>query len=585
MYNNHNVTWTGNANDVTFTISRSNASTAAQWRFKDVTVTYIVKETAAVEAPEFTVEEGETSYTVKLSCATEGADIFYTTDDQEPTAQSTKYDNPIVLDKTTTIKAIAIKDGEQSRVVTKMVEVPLFATKIAQITEAYQSSDVNFVFTGKLTYVYQGTSGSNSYLYLTDGEDNILLFGYTNSTPTYNVGDTFTSLSGTYTVYNGLPEVKAGYTLSDATAGTEVIEPTVESIDGFFVADNLTKYVKFENVSISGVNGVDGTMTDADADGKSAALYNRFGVAGFEDGENLTISGFMAAYYSTMQLFPTKIESSKVFAPKFSLENGSYYEGTELTITCDTEGATIVYTINDGEITEEVAPVTLFLTEDMSIEAYATLAGMTDSDVVEAEYTVKPIEGTSAMFNFSAEEFGNITCVPAINSYPGENATNIDNTVMTVNGVSLSFTKGTSNTSLYVSDHTLRVYQNGGSITVAVPAQYYLTKITIAHPGSNYSGFVAPENIGIMNDAKDEWTNPVKTDYREVTLTADGGNSRINSITVEFDDISTGVDEVAADSENAAVEYYNLQGVRVENPTTGLYIKRQGSTVTKVLVK
>lgn len=46
----------------------------------------------------------------------------------------------------------------------------------------------------------------------------------------------------------------------------------------------------------------------------------------------------------------------------------------------------------------------------------------------------------------------------------------------------------------------------------------------------------------------------------------------------------SGVAEITID-ENAPVEYYNLQGIRVENPTTGLYIKRQGKVATKVLVK
>lgn len=44
------------------------------------------------------------------------------------------------------------------------------------------------------------------------------------------------------------------------------------------------------------------------------------------------------------------------------------------------------------------------------------------------------------------------------------------------------------------------------------------------------------------------------------------------------------ITEIAAD-ENAPVEYFNLQGMRVENPANGLFIKRQGSKVSKVLVK
>ena len=49
---------------------------------------------------------------------------------------------------------------------------------------------------------------------------------------------------------------------------------------------------------------------------------------------------------------------------------------------------------------------------------------------------------------------------------------------------------------------------------------------------------------------------------------------------------SAGVEgiEVAEDN-NAPVEYFNLQGVRVNGDAAGLYIKRQGNTATKVLVK
>ena len=48
-----------------------------------------------------------------------------------------------------------------------------------------------------------------------------------------------------------------------------------------------------------------------------------------------------------------------------------------------------------------------------------------------------------------------------------------------------------------------------------------------------------------------------------------------------------GIGEVAVDNENAPVEYFNLQGVRVpaDNLTPGIYIFRQGTDVKKVLVK
>lgn len=46
---------------------------------------------------------------------------------------------------------------------------------------------------------------------------------------------------------------------------------------------------------------------------------------------------------------------------------------------------------------------------------------------------------------------------------------------------------------------------------------------------------------------------------------------------------TTGISEVEA--ADAPVEYFNLQGIRVENPENGLYIRRQGGKVSKVLVK
>ena len=46
--------------------------------------------------------------------------------------------------------------------------------------------------------------------------------------------------------------------------------------------------------------------------------------------------------------------------------------------------------------------------------------------------------------------------------------------------------------------------------------------------------------------------------------------------------IPTGIENMI--QEETAVEYYNLQGVKVENPANGLYIKKQGNKVTKVVL-
>ena len=58
-------------------------------------------------------------------------------------------------------------------------------------------------------------------------------------------------------------------------------------------------------------------------------------------------------------------------------------------------------------------------------------------------------------------------------------------------------------------------------------------------------------------------------------------------IKVTFTSTTSGITDITVDNSNAPVEFYNLQGVRVnaENLTPGIYVRRQGSQVSKVLVK
>lgn len=58
-------------------------------------------------------------------------------------------------------------------------------------------------------------------------------------------------------------------------------------------------------------------------------------------------------------------------------------------------------------------------------------------------------------------------------------------------------------------------------------------------------------------------------------------------INVDFNGakLASGVADAIVSDVNAPVEYYNLQGIRVDNPANGVYIMRQGNNVKKVLVK
>ena len=50
----------------------------------------------------------------------DGAEIHYTTDGSVPTAESAVYSEAFSLSATTTVKAIAIKDGQSSEVASKV---------------------------------------------------------------------------------------------------------------------------------------------------------------------------------------------------------------------------------------------------------------------------------------------------------------------------------------------------------------------------------------------------------------------------------------------------------------------------------
>ena len=74
---------------------------------------------ATVAAPSFSGNTQFTESTQVTMSGPAGASIFYTVDGSTPTDQSLEYEEPITLSATTTVKAIAIKDGISSAVTSR----------------------------------------------------------------------------------------------------------------------------------------------------------------------------------------------------------------------------------------------------------------------------------------------------------------------------------------------------------------------------------------------------------------------------------------------------------------------------------
>ena len=48
-------------------------------------------------------------------------------------------------------------------------------------------------------------------------------------------------------------------------------------------------------------------------------------------------------------------------------------------------------------------------------------------------------------------------------------------------------------------------------------------------------------------------------------------------------DVSTGIDDMEAT--DAAIEYYTLEGLRVERPANGIYLQRKGNKTRKIIIR
>ena len=92
--------------------------------------------------------------------------------------------------------------------------------------------------------------------------------------------------------------------------------------------------------------------------------------------------------------------------PTFTPASGTTFEDDlAIRIDCETEGATILYQVNNGEVEMDEAPIFLTLTETSTVTAIASKDGYIDSEEITATFMkLEPATGTCITFNYADDE-------------------------------------------------------------------------------------------------------------------------------------------------------------------------------------
>lgn len=78
---------------------------------------------------------------------------------------------------------------------------------------------------------------------------------------------------------------------------------------------------------------------------------------------------------------------------------------------------------------------------------------------------------------------------------------------------------------------------------------------------------------------------PNKDKLRVIAAVVDQDGYVVNCTKNEVNDYTSGVEGIEAADADQPVEYYNLSGVKVDNPSEGIFIRRQGGKTSKVVIR
>jgi len=316
-----------------------------------------------------------------------------------------------------------------------------------------------------------------------------------------------------------------------------------------------------------------------------------------------------------------KVEGTITVArPAFSVEGGDVAEGTQVKITCSTEDADIYYTLDGTEPTETSTKYTeaITITETTTIKAIA-VKGTDKSSVASATYTVvKALTLAEANKLANGESFimGSELTVVYLNDADNRytyvyDATDGTYSMIYKSGLGVKvgdvIDKGwAGKMTIYsglpelVPNASVFVKSTGivpdfevveaDQITTDLVNQPIVVKgveFDAATPASGkFVGTVGTTSLTFFNKFKLASVEAGSYDVTAIVNIYDEGLTTIGT-TIQLYPIkivkaTDGIAEIEAEAAGEAV-YYNLQGVRVDNPEGGLFIEVRGNKAVKVV--
>lgn len=246
-----------------------------------------------VSGPASPVVKMGANNTVEISAA-DGAQIYYTTNGDDPTAETgTLYTGAFTISNATVVKAIAVVDGKSSSVAT----FNAYLNTLSSLEELIDLGDLTHSLTvqAPMTIVYH----NGRYMYV--AQDNIFLLLYgVSSDDTYTNGAQLDAVTGSYTLYKDVIPEMTNVTLGNVTEGGTPVDPTaitIAEVNSYGTA-LMNYFVKLEGVAINLTN------TKLTQDGNELVYYNQFGLTLPEatDGKTYNVEGFMSYHNGNIQL-------------------------------------------------------------------------------------------------------------------------------------------------------------------------------------------------------------------------------------------------------------------------------------------